>query len=97
MSGMTDRDLEAIVAFGGKYDAFCEDIQKCCELLVSCASAAESVLKDEISKKSINAVYEYAKTLKDICDQGEEPVRELVKKAQMMIEELEGLSRGRSR
>lgn len=97
MNGVTDRDLDEIIAFGGKYDEFCENIQSCCNLLVSGASAAESALKDEISKKSINAIYEYAKRVKDICEQGDQPVKELVKKAKKEKDELERLNHGWSR
>lgn len=97
MSGRTERDLDEIIAFGGKYDEFCESIQSCCNLLVSEASAAESALKDEISQKSINAIYEYANRVKDICDQGDQPVKELVKRAKKEKDELELLKRGWSR
>ena len=94
--GNRDRDLDAIIAFGSKFEAFCDDIRSIASKLGSDANNASSVLQDELSQENIQAIYELAMRLKNCVDKGEEPVRELVinaKKTKSQLEELKGMSR----
>lgn len=96
MTGNRDRDLDSIIAFGSKFDTFCDNIRKVAKCLESDAGSASSVLQDEISRKNIDEIYNLATNLKNIVDRGEEPVKELVLKARhtkSQLEELKGMSR----
>lgn len=91
-----DRSLEDIIAFGSKFEEFCEEIRTVASKLKTDADDAGSVLKDEISKQNIQAIYELADDLKNSVDRGEQPVLELVRRAkweQAQLEELKGMSR----
>lgn len=95
-SSNQDRSLEDIIAFGSKFETFCTEIRAVASKLKSDAGDAESVLKDEISKQNIQAIYELVNDLKSSVDRGEQPVLELVRKAkweQAQLEELKGMSR----
>ncbi len=90
------RPTEEIIKFGTKFESFCKDIRTIAKKLKSDADSAGSVLKDEISKENIQAIYELADELMRSVDKGEEPVLELVRRVKWeeeQLEELRGMSR----
>lgn len=95
-SGEQNRGLDEIIAFGTKFESFCQEIRVISSRLKADADNAGSVLKDEISKDNIRSIQELAEQLRKSVDQGEEPVLELVRKAKKEksdLEELKGMSR----
>lgn len=95
MGDKKERDLDEIILFGERFEEYCQNMRDYTRVMSSDASSAENVLKDDISKQNINGIYDFCNKINSIVDKGEEPVLELVKKAQRMKDELEKLRRVR--
>lgn len=90
-----NRSFPEIIKFGKDFDDFCDTISGIATKIASDASKAESSLKDEISQKNIQKVYEISLRLRNIVDRGEarERVRDMVSNAKREQAELEELER----
>ena len=91
-----NRPTEDISAFGKKYKDYCETVESQANQLMMIAQAAESNLRDEVGRKSIDRVYDFCHKVINIVHQGEEPILELEKRNRQDEEDMENL-RGRFR
>ena len=90
-----NRGFPEIIKFGNQFDQFCDSVSGIATKIASDAGKAESSLKDDVSKRSIQKVYEISMRLKNIVDRGEarERVRDMVSNAKREQAELEALER----
>lgn len=90
-----NRGFPEIIKFGNQFDQFCDSVSGIATKIASDAGKAESSLKDEVSKRNIQKVYEISMRLKNIVDRGEarERVRDMVSNAKRERAELEALER----
>ena len=90
-----NRGIPEIIKFGNQFDQFCDSVSGIATKIASDAGKAESSLKDEVSKRNIQKVYEISMRLKNIVDRGEarERVRDMVSNAKREQAELEALER----
>ncbi|OUQ21549.1 hypothetical protein B5E84_02155 [Lachnoclostridium sp. An14] len=90
-----NRGFPEIIKFGNQFDQFCDSVSGIATKIASDAGKAESSLKDEVSKRNIQKVYEISMRLKNIVDRGEarERVRDMVSNAKREQAELEALER----
>ena len=90
-----NRGFPEIIKFGNQFDQFCDSVSGIATKIASDAGKVESSLKDEVSKRNIQKVYEISMRLKNIVDRGEarERVRDMVSNAKREQAELEALER----
>ncbi len=90
-----NRGFPEIIKFGNQFDQFCDSVSGIATKIASDAGKAESSLKDDVSKRNIQKVYEISMRLKNIVDRGEarERVRDMVSNAKREQAELEALER----
>ena len=90
-----NRGFPEIIKFGNQFDQFCDSVSGITTKIASDAGKAESSLKDDVSKRNIQKVYEISMRLKNIVDRGEarERVRDMVSNAKREQAELEALER----
>ena len=90
-----NRGFPEIIKFGNQFDQFCDSVSGIATKIASDAGKAESSLKDVVSKRNIQKVYEISMRLKNIVDRGEarERVRDMVSNAKREQAELEALER----
>lgn len=74
MSFDKERDTEAIDAFYQKFLDFCDEVEIKAVVLKNLASTAEGAMKDEMGKKAIPRVVEFANELIKIVQDGKEPI-----------------------
>ena len=88
-----NRGFPEIIKFGNQFDQFCDSVSGIATKIASDAGKAESSLKDDVSKRNIQKVYEISMRLKNIVDRGEarERVRDMVSNAKREQAELEAL------
>lgn len=84
-----NRNTEEIAAFCKSFREFCADIEKEANDLRLIASAAGGSLRDEVGQKAVQKVEEFASELITIVYRGEEPILELERRNQKMIDDME--------
>ncbi len=88
-----DRDYEVILKACKEFADAVESTRRSAELLQKEADVAEATLKDDVSKKNIEAIKELAETILKTTAQGEERVRELERKMKSEKNRLEEMER----
>lgn len=79
-----ERDPDDMLRFVKDWDEYSQKISQIARNLSSCCSAARSSLRDEASRKLIDRIEEFEKTLNRTVQQGEQPVRELERSAKTL-------------
>ena len=93
MGSKKARDHYSILKVLKSIESEMENLSKNGKKLGTDASTAESVLKDRVAKKNINAVKSLGATISKIAATGEERVRELVRSIEQDKADFESLER----